>query len=145
MKPIAMYRVRLSNAERPVVEAVEQARDEIGDDRGCDLKLRIETFLAKDIRHWIGNVWGWSTTINEMKFKDDRDRTRRIIKKAKRDGFWPYVSHWTSSRKELLETTLEDDGHRSAFNHGDGWHRIVAQLEAGAPTIDVVFIEGCVE
>ncbi len=56
------------------------------------------------------------------------------------EGVWPYVSYWAGDMEGLMETTQEDD-YLSVPNHGDGWHRVVACIELGLPTVDILFIE----
>ena len=140
-KPVKVRRAKLCRLSQQYQDAVDNAWECMGIAGDC--KVRIETYATADIRALL-DIWQWPATLAGLKgrdSKDDRARVRKIMALIRTEGAWPYVSYWTGDMEGLMETTQEDD-YVSVPNHGDGWHRIVACIELGLPTIDILFLEG---
>ncbi len=138
-KPIKTRRTRYHRLSQAYQLAVANASDCLAVGGNC--RVRIETYATADIRRIVEDVWQWTATLAAIDDRNDRARVRKIMALIPTDGAWPYVSYWAGDMEELMETTQED-GYLSVPNHGDGWHRIIACIELGLPTIDVLFLEG---
>jgi len=136
-KPIKVRRSKLCRLSQRYQNAVGNAWECLGIDGDC--KVRIETYATADVSALL-EIWQWPATLAGIDDKSDRARVRKIMSLIRTEGAWPYVSYWTDDMEGLMETTQEDD-YVSVPNHGDGWHRIVACIELGLPTIDILFIE----
>ena len=153
IKPIKVVRSSVKQLLEQYRQAVENASDclEVHD---AD-RVRIETYKTEDIRYLVETIWGWAATMAEIRphfhreypdnpnvenyIRQEQARVRKIKRLIPTKGAWPYVSYWAPDMEELMETTLEPNGEISVPNHGDGWHRVIAAIELGLPTIDVVF------
>ncbi len=104
------------------------------------VRVRIETYPIDTVCHLVEDVWQWQCAIADLD-EGDKLRVKRIMEAIKKDGAWPYVSYWARDMEELTETTVEDTGEISVPNHGDGWHRIIANVELNRLTMEVLFLE----
>ena len=136
-KPVKVRRYRYGQLSDRLHDALNAANCLHVDGRS---KVRIETYATADIRRLFEEIWQWGATLADIDDKSDRARVRKIMALIPVEGVWPYVSYWAGDMEGLTETTQEDD-YLSVPNHGDGWHRVVACIELGLPTIDILFIE----
>lgn len=141
-KPVKVRRGSLEVLPRRYRKAAENASDCLPIEG--DEPVRIEVYKTEDIRLLVEKVWHWSATLSDLDPARKQDDIARVmvIMKLLRDGAarWPYVSYWADTFEELWETE-DDDGEVSVPNHGDGWHRIIAAVELGLPTIEIMFLE----
>lgn len=113
--------------------------------------VRVETYTAADIEKLVGDVWDWPVYLDSVDRPEDRQAVRCIMNRIKKEGVWPYVSFRARDMQELMEVDIQPgiisgaigqdcDTDVSVLNHGDGWHRIIAQMELKCPTIDILFV-----
>lgn len=152
IKPIKVVRVKITKLDPNYYKALHEASDclEVDDSR----TVRIETYKTDDLRWMLEEVWKWSATIQQIQDgpgpdkwtpeaiqgakQDDIARVRKIMRLIPKEGRWPYVSYWAHTMKELLEVDTTETG-EIFTNHGAGWHRIIAAIELGLPTVDILF------
>ncbi len=141
-KPIKIRRARYDRLAKRYQAAIDACSDYSSACLMCDgdWKVRIETYDTADMRQLFEEVWHWDATLADISDSSDRARVRKIMALIPAEGVWPYVSYWAGDMEGLMETTQEDD-YLSVPNHGDGWHRVVACIELGLPTVDILFIE----
>jgi hypothetical protein len=144
-RPVKTIRTTIGKLSESLQNCVNSASDCL-EVHSSD-KVRIETYYTKDIQKLFSNLFKWSTTLKEMKLKieagrvyaDDIKRVRKIIRKIRHEGAWPYVSYWADDMEELF--TVVEDTEICVPNHGDGWHRLIANVELKSPTFDILFLE----
>lgn len=106
-----------------------------------DEPVRIEVYRTEDVRRIVEEVWRWPCTLAAVTRSDDRHRVQVIMELLrKKKPRWPYVSYWADTIEELVEVEQHDGGEFSVINHGDGWHRIIAAVELGLPTIEIMYL-----
>lgn len=106
-----------------------------------DVPVVVETYrLSAFVTKVFCQRFKWTASLDECSNKNDRRRIQKIMSLLETEGQWPYVSYFASDIDELMTVIEEDDDEISVPNHGDGWHRAIAALEAGLSTIDVVFL-----
>ena len=107
---------------------------------------RIETYPMTEVVSLVKGVWKWPVTIQEMRLKGkgyipEIDRVEKIMSLIKSgEEVWPYISYWADDMDQLKEVMVEDTNEISVMNHGDGWHRIIANIELNNLTMDFLFV-----
>lgn len=134
MEPIHT-RILSDDLPESYLDALENASDCVNL-AACVTKVRVETYRTSDVRNFVQNVWRWPCALEDITNKSDRNRVRAIMELIPKEGVWPYVSHWADDLEELAERDEDAD---SPMNHGDGWHRIIAQCELQLPTIEFLY------
>lgn len=157
-EPIRRWSMFYKDLPQTHAQAIKLKLDEYEDSKYTpsylDSRVWIETYSVDVMKNLIGDVWKWSTSIDQLKYRKSKQltdadknyyqneisRVRKIMRLIPVHGQWPYISHWAKNLQELYETTLEPTGEFSIPNHGDGWHRCIAAFELKLPTIDIVFV-----
>jgi hypothetical protein len=139
-KPIGVREAYISELPKHYRKAAQEAINSYGGVITGDEEARIETYRTEDIRHLVEDVWDWPVTLARLEAspysKADAGRVRDIMGLIGRGKpRWPYVSYEAEDMNELAG--VNDFG---PINHGDGWHRIIAAVELGLPTIEVMFL-----
>jgi len=139
-KPVTTTCTTFGQLPEHFKEAVYEATSHFLQAVPDDWLVRVERYRTSDIQRVIEKAWHWQCHIDAIA-GDDRVRVQNIIDQIQDgDPVWPYVSYWAADMDELMRTEGEDDEF-IVPNHGDGWHRIIANVELQFPHIDVLFIE----
>jgi len=151
IKPTKVVEANVKDLPKRYYQSLAAASD--GNDLTQCQRVRIETYKRKDIQALL-KTWDWPDSladITEELDQGDRDRITKIMKAIPTEGAWPYVSYWAEDMDELATVEVEnytywiddekfEEEEISVPNHGDGWHRLVAQLELKKRTFEIMFL-----
>ena len=133
MEPLKQQKLRYSELPETHQNAIEEANQKLH--FGQSGIVEVETYKTTDIKTMVEEVWKWDCTLETIhgpNASDNIRRVKKIMELIPKEGAWPYVS---KNIRPLQHADI-----LSVPSHGDGWHRIIAHVELGLSTIDIVFV-----